>query len=127
MGHWDGNTTFVVDTVGFNEKTWLDRLGHAHSEQLHVTERFRRVDRDYLQLDITMADPKALAKPWTSTFYYAGLIGNLGKSPARETTSTSTTSRASALRRKTTPRNRLRSFELSSFSTQKGLALLGSL
>jgi hypothetical protein len=70
VGHWDGNTTFVVDTVGFNEKTWLDRLGHAHSEQLHVTERFRRVDRDHLQLDITMVDPKALAKPWTSTFYY---------------------------------------------------------
>ena len=70
VGHWDGNTTFVVDTVGFNEKTWLDRLGHAHSEQLHVTERFRRVDRDHLELDITMTDPKALAKPWTTTFYY---------------------------------------------------------
>jgi hypothetical protein len=70
VGHWDGNTTFVVDTVGFNEKTWLDRLGHAHSEQLHVTERFRRVDRDHLELDITMADPKALAKPWTTTFFY---------------------------------------------------------
>ncbi len=70
VGHWDGNTTFVVDTVGFNEKTWLDRLGHPHSEQLHVTERFRRVDRDHLELDITMTDPKALAKPWTTTFYY---------------------------------------------------------
>jgi hypothetical protein len=70
VGHWDGNTTFVVDTVGFNEKTWLDRLGHAHSEQLHVTERFRRVDRDHLELDITMTDPKALAKPWTTTFFY---------------------------------------------------------
>ena len=45
VGHWEGDTTFVVDTVGFNEKTWLDRLGHAHSEQLHVTERFRRVDQ----------------------------------------------------------------------------------
>ena len=70
VGHWDGNTTFVVEAVGFNEKTWLDRLGHAHSEQLHVTERFRRVDRDHLELDITMTDPKALAKPWTTTFYY---------------------------------------------------------
>jgi hypothetical protein len=70
VGHWEGNTTLVVETVGFNEKTWLDRLGHAHSEQLHVTERFRRVDRDHLELDITMTDPKALAKPWTSTFYY---------------------------------------------------------
>ena len=70
VGHWEGDTTFVVDTVGFNEKTWLDRLGHAHSDQLHVTERFRRVDHDHLELDITMTDPKALAKPWTTTFYY---------------------------------------------------------
>jgi hypothetical protein len=69
VGHWDGDTTFVVDTVGFNEKTWLDRLGHVHSDQLHVTERFRRVDRDHMQIDITMQDPKALAKPWTTTFY----------------------------------------------------------
>jgi hypothetical protein len=70
VGHWEGPTTFVVDTVGFNEKTWLDRLGHPHSDQLHVTERFRRVDANHLQLDITMTDPKALAKPWSTTFYY---------------------------------------------------------
>jgi len=70
VGHWEAPTTFVVDTVGFNEKTWLDRLGHAHSDQLHVTERFRRIDHDHLELDITMTDPKALAKPWTTTFYY---------------------------------------------------------
>ena len=70
IGHWEGNTTFVVETTGFNEKTWLDRLGHAHSDQLKVTERFRRVDRDHLELDITMTDPKALAKPWSTTFYY---------------------------------------------------------
>ena len=56
--------------VGFNEKTWLDRLGHAHSEQLKVTENFRRIDRDHLELDIKMEDPKALARPWVTTFYY---------------------------------------------------------
>ena len=70
VGHWEGDTTFVVETVGFNEKTWLDRLGHPHSDQLRVTERFRRVDRDHLEMDITMTDPKALAKPWSSTLYY---------------------------------------------------------
>lgn len=70
VGHWEDNTTLVVDTVGFNDKTWLDRLGHAHSEQLHVVERFHRVDKDHLELGITMIDPKALAKPWTTTFYY---------------------------------------------------------
>jgi len=63
-------STLVVDTVGLNDKTWLDRLGHPHSDQLHVIERFRRVNRDHLELDITMQDPKALAKPWTTTFYY---------------------------------------------------------
>jgi hypothetical protein len=70
VGHWDGNTTFVVDTVGLNDKTWLDRLGHPHSSQLHVTERFRRIDQDHMQLDFILQDPKALVKPWTATFYY---------------------------------------------------------
>ncbi len=48
IGHWEGDTTFVVDTAGFNDKTWLDRIGHPHTDQLHVTERFRRVNRDHL-------------------------------------------------------------------------------
>ena len=65
IGKWEDNT-LVVDTVGFNDKTWLDRDGHPHSDQLHVIERFHRVDRDNMQIDITMEDPKALAKPWTS-------------------------------------------------------------
>ena len=73
MGHstgkWDGDT-LVVDTVGFNEKTWLDRDGHQHSDQLHVVERFHRVDRDNMQIDITMEDAKALAKPWITQLYF---------------------------------------------------------
>jgi len=69
VGHWEGDTTFVVETGGFNDKTWLDRLGHPHSNELRVIERFRRIDRDHMQLDITMQDPKALVKPWTTTFY----------------------------------------------------------
>ena len=70
VGRWEDDHTFRVETVGFNEKTWLDRLGHAHSDQLKVTERFRRLDRDHLELDLKMEDPKALAKPWETTFYY---------------------------------------------------------
>ena len=70
VGHWEGNTTMVVESVGFNDKTWLDRQGHPHSDQLHVTERFRRVDKDHMQIDITMQDPKALVKPWSTTFYF---------------------------------------------------------
>jgi hypothetical protein len=68
VGHWEADTTLVVETVGFNDKTWLDRLGHPHSTQLRVTERFRRIDRDHMQIDITMQDPQALVKPWTTTF-----------------------------------------------------------
>jgi hypothetical protein len=70
VGKWENDTTLVVDTVGLNEKTWIDRVGHPHSSQLHVNERFRRVDHDHLQIDFTMTDPKALAKPWKATFYY---------------------------------------------------------
>src|SRR5690242_14402399 len=56
IGHWEGDT-FVVDTVGFNDKTWLDRDGHVHSDQLHVIERFHRTDFDDMQIDISMEDP----------------------------------------------------------------------
>ena len=70
VGRWVDDHNFQVETVGFNEKTWLDRLGHAHSDQLKVTENFRRIDTNHLELDIKMEDPKALARPWVTTFYY---------------------------------------------------------
>jgi hypothetical protein len=70
VGHWEGDSTLVVDIIGFNEKTWLDRLGVPHSDQLHVVERFHRVDHDHLELQVTMIDPKALAKPWVGMLYY---------------------------------------------------------
>lgn len=63
VGKWDGDT-FVVDTIGFNDKTWLDMLGVPHSEALHVVERIRRVDHDTLQDDIVIDDPKTFTKPW---------------------------------------------------------------
>jgi|HubBroStandDraft_4_1064222.scaffolds.fasta_scaffold00771_8 hypothetical protein len=65
IGHWEGDT-LVADTVNFNDKTWLDRMGHPHSDALHVVERFRRVDHDHLVDDITIEDPKAYTKPWTA-------------------------------------------------------------
>jgi hypothetical protein len=64
VARWDGDT-FVIDTTGYNERTWLDFGGHPHSEALHVTERFRRTDFGHMQLSITFADPKAYTKPWT--------------------------------------------------------------
>src|SRR5579862_8755971 len=52
VGHWEGDT-LVVETVGFNDLTWLDRAGHPHSEDLRVTERFRRVDFGHIQFQVT--------------------------------------------------------------------------
>jgi hypothetical protein len=65
IGHWEGDA-LVTDTSNFNDKTWIDRIGHPHSDQLHVIERFRRPDHDHLVDDITIIDPKAYTKPWTT-------------------------------------------------------------
>jgi hypothetical protein len=65
IGKWEGNT-LVVDTVGFNDKTWLDYAGHPHSDQLHLVERIQRPSHDTLVNDITIEDPKAYTKPWTT-------------------------------------------------------------
>ena len=70
VGRWANDYTFVVETIGFNDKTWLDRSGTPHSDQLKVTERFRRVDRDHPELTFIMEDAVALTKPWTATFFY---------------------------------------------------------
>lgn len=70
IGHWEGDT-LVADTVNFNDKTWLDRMGHPHSDQLHVIERIRRVDHDHLVDDLTFDDPKVYSKPWTARMTYA--------------------------------------------------------
>jgi hypothetical protein len=64
VGHWEGNT-LVVDVIGFNDRTWLAGTGTFHSEALHVTERYTRVDRDRIDYEVTMDDPKVFTKPWT--------------------------------------------------------------
>lgn len=69
IGKWEGDT-LVVDTIGFNDKTWIDRAGHPHSEALHLVERIRRVDSNTLQNDITIEDPKAYTKPWGGTIQF---------------------------------------------------------
>ena len=70
VGQWVNDHLFEVVTVGFNDKTWIDRAGTPHSDQLKVTERFRRVAYDRLELEIVMEDPVALAKPWVAKGYY---------------------------------------------------------
>ena len=69
IGKWDGDT-LVVDTTGLKEKTWLDALGHPHTDALHVVERFRRPQQDTLEIDFLFDDPKAYTKPWTGKKVY---------------------------------------------------------
>lgn len=69
VGKWDGDT-FVVDTRGFNDQSWLDDDGHPHSDALHTVERFRRPDFGHLVMDLTIDDPKAYAKPWNATIRF---------------------------------------------------------
>jgi hypothetical protein len=64
VGRWEGDT-LVIESAGFNDRTWLDRAGHPHSEKLRVTERFRRVDFGHAQYQITFDDPETLTKPLT--------------------------------------------------------------
>jgi hypothetical protein len=62
VGHWDGDT-LVVESAGFNDRTWLDRVGHPHSEELRVNETFRRSDFGHMQYRIAYTDPKMLTRP----------------------------------------------------------------
>src|SRR6185436_6993894 len=64
VGRWDGDT-LVVESAGFNDRTWLDRAGHSHSEKVRVTERFRRVDFGHVEYQITFDDPETLTRPLT--------------------------------------------------------------
>lgn len=65
VGKWEGDT-LVVDTIGFQDKGWLDgNKGHPHTDALHVTERFRRVNFGRLEIQETIDDSKAYTKPFT--------------------------------------------------------------
>jgi hypothetical protein len=64
IGHWEGDT-LVVETVGFNDRSWLDGWGHPHSEKLRVIERFHRFDFGHMDFQITFDDPETLTKPLT--------------------------------------------------------------
>ena len=66
VGRWDGDT-LVVESNGFNERTWLDFDGHPHSEHLRMNERYRRSDFGHMELQLTIDDPAIYAKPWTVT------------------------------------------------------------
>ena len=61
---WVDDYTFVVETTGLDERTWIDHVGRPHSDKLRVEERFHRVDHDHLELSVTIDDPVMYTKPW---------------------------------------------------------------
>ena len=65
VGKWEGDT-FVVQTIGFNDKVWADAYGDPRSEQTRLSERYRRLNHDTLELQVTIDDPKSYTRPWVS-------------------------------------------------------------
>ena len=64
VGKWDGES-LVVDTIGFNDRGWLDARAHVHSEALHLTERFHRLDFGHMEVQLTINDPETYTRPFT--------------------------------------------------------------
>jgi hypothetical protein len=70
VGHYEGDT-LVVDTIGENDKTQIDRFGTPHSEQIHVVERYRRSqDRRTIEVLVTVEDPLAFTTAWSARAHY---------------------------------------------------------
>jgi hypothetical protein len=66
VGHWEDDYTFVVNSNGTDERTWLDNAGNPHSDQLKVEEHYHRVDRNTIELTVILDDPKTYTRPWTA-------------------------------------------------------------
>jgi hypothetical protein len=64
VGHWEGET-LIVETAGFNDRSWLDIEGHPHTEALRITERFRRRDFGHMDFEMTIDDPKTFNRPFS--------------------------------------------------------------
>src|SRR5579871_986113 len=62
---WEGDI-FVITSIGFDERSWLDHFGNPHSDQMRLEERYHRLDRDNMELVMTITDPKTYTKPWVS-------------------------------------------------------------
>jgi hypothetical protein len=74
VGKYEGNDTLVIDTIGFNGKTWLDMAGRPQTDKAHLIERIRRVDSDNLEITLTIDDPGAYTATWT---YGPKIVKNL--------------------------------------------------
>ena len=66
IGHWEVDT-LVIDTIGINERSWLDTVGHEHSGKLHLIERIQKLDGNHLKYTVTYDDPVFFAQPWSIT------------------------------------------------------------
>ncbi len=64
-GKWEDDYTFVAQSTGFDERSWLDNAGRPHSDAMRIEERYQRVDHDHLMMTIIIDDPKFYTKPWT--------------------------------------------------------------
>jgi len=76
IGRWEGDT-LIVESTGFNDKTWIDAAGVPHSTKLKVTERIRRLDADNMEVVNIIDDPAMYTKQWSFTTYPKRLHGEL--------------------------------------------------
>jgi hypothetical protein len=67
VGQWQGDT-LIVDTIGFNDRSWLDALGHPRSESMYLVERYRRTDFGHMEVELTIDDLKMYTRPFTVRF-----------------------------------------------------------
>jgi hypothetical protein len=75
IGHWEQDT-LLVDTIGLVDRTWLDVTGHEHSDQLHLTEKYRLLDPNTMEQLTTFEDPIFFAKPFTTRRLLKRQIGD---------------------------------------------------
>jgi hypothetical protein len=89
VGKWEGDT-FVVESLGYDDRTWLDQDGHPHSDEMRVTERYRRTGPDTMDVSLTIDDPTAYTKPWiTNVTLRLNVGGEMGEQfcvPSEEAT-----------------------------------------
>jgi len=69
VGHWDGDD-LVVETAHFNDKTWIDGQGHPHSEDMKLTEIFRRPEHGRLEIEFRIDDPRSYTATWIIRYHY---------------------------------------------------------
>lgn len=65
VGRFEGDT-LVIESIGFDDRTWLDKFGYPHSEEMHLIERYRRINADTLELTMTVTDPIMYTEAWQS-------------------------------------------------------------